>query len=463
MTARAAAWRPAGLACALWLAAGAAAAQVAVECEPGAPRLCLAADPADLSVLVALTLPVGSADEGPGEHGLAHYVEHLTFRGRSVENGEPTPGAGAGSTAGATPTRRPGPRPTTGPCRPSARGRRWPVPWPCWAPWTSPRRPRPRSAPSSCASASRAMPAPTPGVRERWTRRCTPAQPLARPVIGLPEEIAALDPEAARAFHGRHYRAGAATLVVAGPIEPEAIREAVAAHDPLPEGGAAGGGPIHAYALDARPPETLRLEDVFGAPERTLDAVARTSDGPKTLAATGVLDAWLGSGLPGAPGPVLGRGREDVRELSAGVWEVVPGWTALGVTLTLRPSGEEDGLDAPWAAWEALWAELRRDGLDADTVARLRARLVRDLEDGRDDGQSAAWDLLAWLEAGETAEDWASYPDALAEVGPGDVRALLDALAEPARLVTADAVPAPPAGAEPPSRTPARAITETRP
>ena len=64
-----------------------------VDCIDHAPSVCLLPDSA-ASVLVALTLPVGSTDEEPSEYGLAHYVEHLIFHGRAVEDGEPTPGQG---------------------------------------------------------------------------------------------------------------------------------------------------------------------------------------------------------------------------------------------------------------------------------------------------------------------------------------------------------------------------------
>ena len=176
-----------------------------------------------------------------------------------------------------------------------------------------------------------------------------------------------------------------------------------------------------------------------------------------------MLDAWLASSLPGAPYPALVRGQDDLRDASAAVWEVAPGWTGLGVTLTLRPSLDAAGLDAPWAAWEALWAGLVRDGLDEATVERLRARLLRDVAQTREDGHAAAWDLITWPELGETVADWASYPDALAAVSAADVGALLAALAEPARHVTADAVPIPPGAADPAPPMPARATQDRTP
>ena len=442
---------------------------IPVDCTPGAPRVCLLPDGAETSALVALTVPVGSADEGEAEHGMAHYLEHLTFRGRSVEEGEPTPG-----TAGI-----------------DRWGNAYTTPWATTYHWTVP----PERAEEAVARALAVL-GPLDAsegaahqereivLREREQHHAGPyarrgeavdaalyeGTPLARAVIGEPGEIEALDLAGALAFHERHYRARDATLLVAGPVEAEAIREAVRdAADRLGLGtggaepdGASAEAAARAPSIEPAPraPEALRLRDDFGAAERTLDALAPTAADPATLAATDVLDAWLASGLPGAPGPTLVRGRDDLSEAGAAVWEVVPGWTGLGVTLTMRPSLDASGLDAAWSAWEALWSDLGRAGLDEATVARLRDRLVRDVEEVRASGQSAAWNLLAWLESGETVEDWMSYPEAAAAVGAQDVRALLDALADPVRLVTVDAVPGPPPGEDPATQPPASASTD---
>ncbi len=438
-------------------ATSAASVEAAIhpDCSENTFRLCLLPDPDAQSVLVALTLPVGSADEGAGENGMAHYVEHLTFRNRKVEAGEPTPGRAGIDRWGNAHT----------------------TPWATTYHWTVP----PERAEEAVARAlavlapldvSEEAAAQERAIvqREREQRHAGAdarraeaidaalysGNPLERNVIGTPGEIAALDLAAARAFHERHYRAGDATLVVAGPVDEAAIRAAV---EKAAEGLDRTPGTPQPVALDLPPLplEARHLTDRFGAPERTLDVVAPTPDDHATLAATGVLDAWLASSLPGAPYSALVRERDDLRDASAAVWEVVPGWTGLGVALTLRPSLDAAALDAPWAAWEALWADLVRDGLDEATVERLRARLLRDVTKRREDGQEAAWDLIAWLESGETVADWESYPDALAAVSAADVDALLAALAEPARHVTTDAVPGPPGAADPAPPTPARA------
>jgi zinc protease len=54
--------------------------------------------------------------------------------------------------------------------------------------------------------------------------------PYARPLLGREETVKALGPEALREFHAARYRAGSTALVVTGAIDPDAAREAVAAH-----------------------------------------------------------------------------------------------------------------------------------------------------------------------------------------------------------------------------------------
>lgn len=417
------------------LPAGAPADPVDAACEDGAPRLCLLADGEASSALVVLTLPVGSADERAGEHGVAHYLEHLLYGNRTAE-GEAV-GGGIDRWGNAyTDTR--------------ATAYHWEVPpdrlndalaraLEVLAPFDVPAEVARREREIVLREREERIAGPHDRLFEAAIAALYEGTPLARTVIGRPDEIASLGLDDARAFHERHYRAAGATLVVAGDVAPRAVRAEV---ERLAAGLDPGGPRPDPPALDLarRPPQALRIQDGFGAIERSMDLVARTEAGPAALA---VLDAWLASSLPGAPGPVLVRGRDDLSGFEAGVWEVEPGWAALGATATLRPGREAAALDAPWAAWKALLAGLGRDGLDEATVERLRARILRSVEGDRDDAVAAAWDLVGWIQAGSDLSAWHAYPDALDAVSAADIRALLDALARPARVLTIDAVPGP--------------------
>jgi zinc protease len=66
-----------------------------------------------------------------------------------------------------------------------------------------------------------------------------PRHPYGRPIIGFPDTLRALTPEAMREYYGRFYHPGNATLVVCGAVEPERALEAVRGRfAPIPAGRA---------------------------------------------------------------------------------------------------------------------------------------------------------------------------------------------------------------------------------
>ena len=408
----------------------AAATAIDVTCEDSAPRLCLAPDADATAAVVILTVPAGAADEEAGAYGVAHYLEHLAFRDRAAEAGDLDRYGNAYTSHWATTYH-------------------WAVP-PERAAQAVARALAvltPPDLPEATAEAERVVVA-----REREERadgadaaegRAVDAAllagtPLARPVIGEKADVDALTLEAALAFHARHYRPQGATLLIAGAIDADALRRAANA---VPDGFETPRRP--ALAPGAPTDARLNLALDVPAPRRSRDAMARLDADVDGFAALTVLGAFLDSSLPGAPYPTLARARDDLHDASAQVYEIAPGWAGLGVTLAVPPGAEADTLDAPWAAWDALWDGLARDGLDADTVARLAKRLARDEDRSRRDGIDAAWSLTPWLEAGYAPAEWAAYPGALAAVTPEAVARVAAALGEPLRAVTTTTTPTP--------------------
>ncbi len=398
---------------------------VPVECRSGAPRVRLAADPDATQAAVILTLPVGAADETEAERGVAHFVEHLTFRGRKAEAGQAT-STGAGI---------------------DGFGNAYTGPWATTQHWTVPPGRAAEAVTRALAvlgplDASEAAAAQEQEIvaREREQRedgavaRDTLAMdaalfsgtPLARSVIGTAAEIAALDLATARAFHDRLYDPSVAVLILAGAVDWTLV-------DGLTGGDAM---PRRLPALDIAPagPAPMTREDVVQRPERWGIWLAEAPEGDAVLAALTVADAFLASALPGAPGPALVRGRVDLRDGWASAYGVVPGVIALAAGVVLRPGLAPEDLDAPWAAWGDLWDALARNGLDAATVTRLRDRLVRDEARARSDAIAAGWSLVPWFEMGRTAEDWAAWPDVLASVTAEDVASALRLLDAPPPL-----------------------------
>lgn len=70
---------------------------------------------------------------------------------------------------------------------------------------------------------------PADRLAEALRARAHDGHPYGRPILGREETVRGLDVAALRAFHQRHYRPACALLVVAGPVQPAAIREAAAA------------------------------------------------------------------------------------------------------------------------------------------------------------------------------------------------------------------------------------------
>ena len=403
------------------------------DCRAGAPTFCLLSDPDAPRALVALTLPVGAADEGPGEHGIAHYLEHLTFRDRDVE-AEEMASAGAGI---------------------DRFGNAHTGSWATTYHWTVPPD---RAAEAvgramavlsslevvaDAAAQERAIVA-----REREQRKDSPAArdglamdaalyaetPLARSVIGTARDIDALTLQAARAFHDRHYDPATAIVVVAGDVHWSDVGDLAGRGKAMPRRIP----DLHLLPAD---PHRMTRRDAVQRPERWQVSLFDLTTGQDTRAALSVADAYLASSLPNAPAPALVRGRDDTLDAWAEIHEVVPGLGALAVGVVLRPGREPADLDAPWAAWNVLREDLIRSGLDAATVTRLKDRMVRDEAHDREDGIAAAWSLIGAIEAGDDVADWVAWPDRLAAVEAPDVAEIFAALADSRRIVTLDTLP----------------------
>lgn len=168
-----------------------------------------------------LRLDVGSTDEAPGEHGLAHVLEHLVVR-CSMGGGRVADGALVEAATGRPHTSydvlvRAGDTATAVAVLGAA---------------FRPLKPKPRELDDELAAIRRERAQRTGDVRWRvqeamfaalWART-----PYAHPVLGDPGTVDGLTPGAVRRFHARWYRPSRATLVVASDQadeEPAALTE----------------------------------------------------------------------------------------------------------------------------------------------------------------------------------------------------------------------------------------------
>ncbi len=403
---------------------------VAADCIEGSPRICILADQDASAVLVALTLAVGAADEEPGQSGVAHYVEHLMFRGR-VDN----------DTARATGIDRFG----------NAHTGHWATTYH----WTVP----PDQARAAITRALDVLLPMDAGQDEIMQERQIVAReyelaaaepvwrawrgidshllagsPLAGGIIGTPEAIASLDKPAALQFHQRRYRPEAATLIVAGATRGLDVDLVVNLVGPLPTG--TRDAVPERLSLDRRLPVAIAGTDRIAGSRRFESVVLRTD--PSDIAAIGLLDAWLGSTLSGAPGRILTRGAPGVQDFRASMGEIAPGWVRFDAVLTMRPDAGGAARDAAWSAWLSLRQSLSADCTAGGSVERLAERERRRLARERGDGIAAAWSLIGWIESGRGVDDWRAYPDAVLATTRNDIRGLAARLADPVRSVRLD-------------------------
>lgn len=257
---------------------------------------------------------------------------------------------------------------------------------------------------------------------DRLAARLFGGHAYGRPVLGTPETVGALTPEALRSFWHSHYHPGRATLTVAGPIEPDAIC-AIA-------GALSAGWPVGASRAVLRPPRPQPagaelVDRDFGSVVVTLGWPTAAA-GHDDVAALDVLAQGLAQGA---------SSRLVVRlELEAGVASHV--WAA---NTTLRTAGQLSVGFVSGETEDALRAalhEIRRvaaQGLSPGEVRRARDGLLADLLFTRETTDGLAGDL-AWATARAGGPDGtATYRAALQRITPADVARVAARYLDPER------------------------------
>lgn len=284
---------------------------------------------------------------------------------------------------------------------------------------------------------------PAGPLREQLSAALYLNHPYGRPVIGWAQEIAAMDREAALAFYRAHYAPDNAVLVVAGDVTPAAV-EAMALHH-------FGAIPAAGIAPRRRPqeppplaPRRLTLADARAAQPymvRSYLAPARRPGDQDEAAALTLLAGLLGSGITS----------EFAQALQLG-----PQATALGAdagydTVSLDPGTfsvslvPRDGVtpEAAEAALDAVLARVQAEGPDPAALARLKARVRAQEIAALDDPFSRADDVGAALTAGLTLADIDAWPARLQAVTGAEITAVAARVLRPEASVTAWLLPAP--------------------
>lgn len=267
--------------------------------------------------------------------------------------------------------------------------------------------------------------------------------PYGIPIVGWRHEIETLSREDAFDFYRAHYAPNNAILIVAGDVAPDEVKALAEQYY----------GPVAAnpeIAPRARPQEPPQLS------ERRLDyadarvaqpyvirsylAPERDSGAQEEAAALTFLAELLGGS--GATS-VLGRKLQFDTQVAVYSGAFYRGESLDDGTFGLIVVPTPDvSLDAAEAALDTAVDEFMTEGVDPDQFARLKMQMRAALIYAEDDIQAQARRYGAALTQGLTLDDIAAWPEILDAVTPEDVMAAAEKIFDRSKAVTGRIMPA---------------------
>lgn len=266
--------------------------------------------------------------------------------------------------------------------------------------------------------------------------------PYQHPIIGWEHEIQGLNREDALAFYRRFYAPNNALLVVAGDVQPDEVR--ALAEKTYGQVKAADTPPRH------RPqepiPEAQRRVSLADARvaqpslQRTYLVPSYRTAEPGEAEALEVLSQILGGDQTGR----LYRKLVAEKGLAAGAGSWYQGTaydtTRFALSLTPRPGVSLEDLET---ATEAVVADLVENGVDDLELARAKTRLTADAVYAQDNQATLARMYGAAWATGLTAKDVREWPERIKAVTAADVKAAAARYLISDRAVTGYLKPAP--------------------
>ena len=261
--------------------------------------------------------------------------------------------------------------------------------------------------------------------------------PYGRPIIGWRHEMETLTREDALAWYETHYAPNNAVLVVAGDVSPDEVRALAETHyGPIPP--APG---ITPRDRPAEPPQLserrMVMEDARVAQPyvmRSYLAPERDAGAQEEAAALTFLAELLG----GSPvNSVLSRKLQFDSRVAIYTAAFYDGTslddTTFGLVVVPAPGiGLQDAEDA----MDAALAEFLDEGVDADDFSRIKAQIRAEQIYARDDTNRLARRYGEALTSGLTVADVQAWPDVLQAVTEEDVMAAARAIFDRRRAVT---------------------------
>lgn len=378
---------------------------------------------------------VGSADEVPGKTGLAHYLEHLMFRGtKKLGPGEfhKRIAAQGGTNNAFTSYDYTVYHETVAADRLSMimemeadRMQNLII---------TPEIAKPELSVVLDERQQRTGNSPQGRFNEKVRATLMPQYPYGSPVIGWQTEVEKLTAEDAREFYKRYYTPNNAVVIISGDVKPEeVIKLAQSIYGPIPRRNIPERPklPLLPMPSDRR---LIMADARVEQPQFQFHAVMPSYATQKNNQAYAleVLNAALGSGEVG----LLYRKLVVEQGLASGIWvdyDPDARYTALfTISVTPRPGRTPEDVE------KALHGELKKlakSGLEKNEVEKAKTRLQRAALFARDSLELPGYNFGMTLTTGHTVEDVEAWPERIKAVTVEQVNiALRDVVATPRSL-----------------------------
>ncbi|MEO0389607.1 MAG: pitrilysin family protein [Pseudomonadota bacterium] len=256
------------------------------------------------------------------------------------------------------------------------------------------------------------------------------------PIIGWMHEMEQLDMDDVLDFYVQHYAPNNAVLIVAGDVTPDQVRTLAEKH----YGVIPFNPDIEPRARTVEPPQRAERRVIYRDPRvaqeyvmRSYVAPERDSGDQQTAAALTILAEILGGGTTSYLAEKLQFDTQSA--VYAGAWYRGMSLDDTTFTVVMLPS-PGISLAEGEALMDAALAEFLEDGVDAEQLDRIKMQLRASQIYARDSADGVANRYGRALTSGLTVEDVQAWPDLLQAVTAEDIMQAAQLVLRPEASVT---------------------------
>ena len=272
---------------------------------------------------------------------------------------------------------------------------------------------------------------------QEMTRELYAEAPMARSIIGIPEDFLTFHPRDADTLHAGSHRLREATLAVYGNITPRALNTALQNIEPVREiAGTLETAPSLYPSLSV----PYRTQAVTKTPDiaedvllyRRLWPLPECADFVRCTRLVRLAEDILGSTLPGGIGAPLRFEQFLTRSFSLEL--SIVGEDYLELSFVARPDTGV-ALAEILATFEATLHQTLDAGISEQTFTRIRDRQIKNLDLVTEKPQHDYHQAVASLMTGQQIFDWSDKRAALEQISLEEFNAFLSGMTTPARVV----------------------------